>query len=97
MTIHEDLDRAQCAVRNLESAVLGLRAHLGTHVDVLRLSDDVVRCAADLSRLADQTSAPRRVAEHELVVIPDGEYDTALWAGGDVDDEGLGVPGRRAP
>lgn len=97
MTIHEDLNRAQAAVRNLESAVLGLRAHLGPHIEVLRLADDVVRCAADLSRLEDQTSPPRQVAHQDIVIIPDGEYDSSLWADGDVDAEGIGVPGRSAP
>ncbi|HET7328872.1 MAG TPA: hypothetical protein VFJ14_16495 [Nocardioidaceae bacterium] len=97
MSIHDDLYRAHAAVRDLQSAVLGLRAHLGTHIDVLRLADDVARCAADLGRLEEQTSPARRVPEHEFVVIPDGEYDESLWADGDVDAEGLGVPGRRAP
>jgi hypothetical protein len=30
-------------------------------------------------------------------MVPDADYDAALWAGGDLDAEGLGVPGRRAP
>lgn len=97
MTIHDDLNRAASAVRNLESAVLGLRAHLGPHLDVLRLADDVARCSNDLSRLEDQVSDRRRPAIEEVVVISDEQYDTSLWAGGDVDSEGLGAPGRRAP
>ena len=97
MNIYDDLSRAESAVRKLENAVQGLRAHLGPHIDVLRLADDVTRCAIDLSRLEDQTSAQRRVSLQEVIVIPDGEYDTSLWADGDVDSEGLGAPGRRAP
>jgi len=98
MTIHDDLNRAESAVRELENAVLCLRAHLGPHVDVLRLADDAARCAIDLNRLADQTSSvPRRVPLQEVVVIPDEEYDMSLWAGVDVESEGLGAPGRRAP
>lgn len=97
MTIHEDVNRAQAAVRSLESAVLGLRTHLGTHIEVQRLADDVMRCAADLSRLEDELAPSRQVEQHEIVIIPDGEYDTSLWADGDVDAEGIGVPGRRAP
>lgn len=95
MNIHEDLSRADCAVRKLENAVQGLRAQLGPHIDVLRLADDVTRCATDLSRLEDQTSAQRQVSLQEFIVIPDGDYDTSLWAVGDVDSEGLGAPGRR--
>lgn len=97
MTLHEDLYRAQTAVRSLESAVLGLRSRLGSHVDVERLADDVVRCAADLGRLEDQIAPPRRAPNQDMVVIPDGEYDHSLWADGDVDAEGIGAPGRRAP
>lgn len=97
MTIQDDLGRAASAVRNLESAVLGLRAHLGPHLDVLRLADDVTRCSNDLSRLEDQESAQRRPPVQEVVVISDEQYDTSLWADGDVDSEGLGAPGRRAP
>jgi hypothetical protein len=96
MTIHDDLVRAATAVRNLENAVLGLRSHLGSHLDVLRLADDVTRCSSDLARLEGQTSRRSEVS-HEVVVITDEEYDTSLWAEGDVDSEGLGVPGRRAP
>lgn len=98
MRIHEDLDRAERAVHCLESAVLSLREQLGPHLDLLRLADDVARCAADLKRLSDHTPGHRRrVADHDLVVIPDGEYDPSLWPADDVDIEGLGAPGRRAP
>jgi hypothetical protein len=97
MTIHNDLNRVRSALLNLEGAVLGLRAHLGPHIDVLRLADDVARCAADLSRLEDQTSTPCGVPKQAMIVIPDEEYDRSMWADGDVDAEGLGVPGRRAP
>lgn len=97
MTIHDDLSRAHASVRAMESAVLGLRARLGAHVDVERLADDVLRCAADLSRLDEQTATSPRTSHQALIVIPDEEYDASLWADGDVDAEGLGVPGRRAP
>jgi hypothetical protein len=98
MNIHDELDRAAGAVRTLESAVLGLRARLGTHIDVQRLADDVVRCAADLSRLGEDTVTGRSApACSEPIIVPDEAYDVALWADGDVDDEGLGVAGRRAP
>ena len=97
MTIHDDLNRAASAVRNLENAVLGMRAQLGPHLDVLRLADDVSRCSDDLNRLEDQLSPRRRPPPEEFVVISDEQYDTSLWAGSDVDSEGLGAPGRRAP
>ncbi len=97
-TIEEELTRAVLAVRNLQSAVLGLRARLGSNIDVERLADDAERCTADLSRL-EQHTLSRRTAlpRQEFIVIPDGEYDPGFWADGDVDGEGLGVPGRRAP
>lgn len=97
MAIHEYLDRAHVAVRDLEGAVLGLRANLGSHIDVERLADDVLRCAADLSRLDTHAGPPRRSAHQPVIIIPEEEYDASLWADGDVDSEGLGVPGRRAP
>ncbi|MFI6675923.1 hypothetical protein [Kribbella sp. NPDC050470] len=92
MTIHEHLDRTREAVHALEKSLLALRNQLGPHLDVLRLMDDLQRCAADLERLEQQVRAPRR---RELVVIPDGDYDHGFWA--DVEHEGLGAPGRRAP
>lgn len=94
MTIHDELGQTRRAVQNLEKALTGLRNQLGPHLDVLRLLDDVARCSSDLRRLEEQIRAPRR---HELVVIPDGDYDHGLWATGDADHEGLGAPGRRAP
>jgi len=94
MTIHDELDRTRNALQALEKALVGLRNQLGPHLDVLRLMDDVARCASDLRRLEEQVRAPHR---HELVVIPDDDYDHGLWGAGDVDHEGLGAPGRRAP
>jgi hypothetical protein len=94
MTIHDELDRTRRAVSALETSLAGLRNRLGEHLDVLRLIDDVARCSADLHRLEQQVGVPGR---HELVVIPDGDYDHSLWGAGDVDHEGLGAPGRRAP
>lgn len=96
MTIQDDLVQAECAVRKLENAVRGLRVRLGSHIDVLRLADDATRCAADLRRLENQTSAQRQVSPQEVFVITDEEYDVSLWAGGDVDSEGLGAPRLRA-
>jgi hypothetical protein len=94
MTIHDELDRTRQAVLALEKALMALRNQLGPHLDVLRLLDDLDRCSTDLGRLEEQVRAPRR---QELVVIPDGDYDHGLWGAGDVDHEGLGAPGRRAP
>jgi hypothetical protein len=94
MTIHDELNRTRRAVQALEIAVAGLRNQLGPNLDVLRLIDDVARCASDLRRLEEQTRAP---AGHDLVVIPDGDYDHSWWASADVDTEGLGAPDRRAP
>jgi hypothetical protein len=94
MTIHDELDRTRRAVQALETSLAGLRNRLGEHLDVLRLIDDVARCSVDLRRLEEQVGVPSR---HELVVIPDDDYDHSLWGAGDVDHEGLGAPGRRAP
>ncbi|ADB31222.1 hypothetical protein Kfla_2140 [Kribbella flavida DSM 17836] len=94
MSIHDELDRTRRALQALEKSVAGLRQQLGPHLDVLRLMDDVARCSADLARLQEQVRAPHR---HELVVIPDDDRDHGLWGAGDVDHEGLGAPGRRAP
>ncbi|NEA37438.1 hypothetical protein [Streptomyces sp. SID13031] len=94
MTIQDELGQTRRAVQNLEKALAGLRNQLGAHLDVLRLIDDVARCSADLQRLEQQVGTPSR---HELVVIPDDDYDHSLWATGAADHEGLGAPGRRAP
>jgi hypothetical protein len=94
MTIHDELANTRQAVLVLEKTLVALRNRLGPHLDVLRLLDDLDRCSTDLRRLEQQVGAPRR---QELVVIPDGDYDHGLWGAGDVDHEGVGAPGRRAP
>ena len=94
MTIHDELGQTRRALQNLEKALAGLRNQLGPHLDVLRLIDDVSRCSTDLRRLEEQVGPPRR---YELVVIPDDDGDHGLWGARDVDHEGLGAPGRRAP
>jgi len=94
MTIHDELDRTRQAVLALEKALVALKNRLGPHLDVLRLLDDLDRCSADLRRLEEQVGVPAR---QELVAIPDGDYDHGLWGAGDVDHEGVGAPGRRAP
>ena len=94
MTIHDELGQTRRAVQNLEKALAGLRNQLGSHLDVLRLIDDVTRCSTDLRRLEEQVGPPRL---QELVAIPDDDYNHNLWALGDTDHEGLGAPGRRAP
>jgi hypothetical protein len=89
MTIHDELDRTRLALQALEKSLVALRNQLGAHLDVLRLLDDLDRCRTDLRRLEGQLRPSRR---HELVVIPEGDYDHGFWA--DVEHEGLG---RRAP
>jgi hypothetical protein len=89
MTISEELDRTRAALLALEKSLMALRNRLGPHLDVLRLLDDLSRCTADLERLEQQVRAPRR---HELVVIPDDDYDQDFWA--EAETEGLG---RTAP
>ena len=59
MSIEDEVARAVLAVRDLQNAVLGLRARLSSDIDVQRLADDVERCAADLSRLEQHTLAAR--------------------------------------
>jgi hypothetical protein len=89
MTIHDELDRTRRAVLALEKSLVALRNQLGPHLDVLRLLDDLDRCAADLRRLEEQVRAPRR---QELVVIPDDDPDDGLWGARDVDHEGVRAP-----
>jgi hypothetical protein len=94
MTISDELDQTRSALQALQKSLTALRNRVGPHLDVLRLQDDVDRCSTDLRRLEQQVRAPRR---HELVVIPDDDRDHGLWGAGDVDHEGVGAPGRRAP
>jgi hypothetical protein len=94
MTVHEELQRTRTALLALEKSLMALRNHLGAHIDVLRLLDDLERCSSDLRRLEDQVRVP---VPAELMVIPDDDRDHGLWGAGDVDHEGVGAPGRRAP
>jgi hypothetical protein len=89
MTISGELDRTRTALLALEKSLVALKNRLGPHLDVLRLLDDLERCTADLRRLEQQVRAPRR---HDLVVIPDDDYDHDFWA--EAEHEGLG---RTAP
>jgi hypothetical protein len=89
MTISDELSRTREALLALEKSLMALRNRLGPHLDVLRLLDDLERCTADLRRPEEQVRAPRR---HELVAIPDDDYDPDFWA--DAEHEGLG---RTAP
>ncbi|MFK4086621.1 hypothetical protein ACI2LF_21110 [Kribbella sp. NPDC020789] len=94
MTIHEELQRTRTALLTLEKSLVSLRNHLGAHIDVLRLLDDLERCTTDLRRLESQVRVP---VPAELTVIPDDDSDHGLWGARDVDHEGVGAPGRRAP
>ena len=85
MTISDELDRTRAALLTLEKSLMALRNRLGPHLDVQRLLDDLERCTSDLRRLEQQVRAPRR---HELMVIPDDDYDPDFWA--DAEQEGLG-------
>jgi hypothetical protein len=89
MTISDELDQTRAALLALEKSLMALRNRVGPHLDVLRLLDDLERCTADLRRLEQQVRAPRR---HELVTIPDDDYDHDFWA--EAEHEGLG---RTAP
>ena len=85
MTIHDELHRTRQALEALEKSLVAFRNQLGAHLDVLRLLDDLERCTTDLHRLEEQLRPSRR---HELVAIPDGDYDHSFWA--EVEHEGLG-------
>jgi hypothetical protein len=97
MTIEHVLNRVEEGLRATEDAVRGLRSHLAADLDVLRLTDDLARCHQDLARLRAHLRLPTQATTDEVIVVPDGDYDAALWDDGDFDAEGLGVPGRRAP
>jgi hypothetical protein len=97
MSIHEELDRVEEGLRALEGAALALRSRLGTDLDAVRLAEDVTRCREDLARLRLHVRPAAQAPAQEVIMVFDADYDAALWAGGDLDAEGLGVPGRRAP
>jgi len=97
MTIKDELTRAEHSLNVLRHAAAGLRSHLGADLDVRRLTDDIARCSEDVARLRTHVPVPPQPTPADVIVIPDHDYDADLWAGLDVDAEGLGVPGRRAP
>lgn len=55
---------------------------------------EVLRVIAQLEARVDRLEAgdarvvPRQTTEHDVVYIPDGPYDHAMWHG--ADDEGVG-------
>jgi len=97
MTIKDELTRAEHSLNVLRHAAVGLRSHLGADLDVMRLTDDIARCCEDVARLRTHVPTPHQPTMSDVIVVPDHDYDAGLWAGVDVDAEGLGVPGRRAP
>ena len=97
MSIREELNQMEEGLRLVEKAALALRSRLAFHLDALRLADDITRCREDLHRLRAHVRAPSQAVTQEVIVVPDGDYDAALWADEEFDAEGLGVPGRRAP
>lgn len=94
MGAHDSLARAAGHVAELRRDLAGVQSALGTTIDVQRLRDDIARLADDLDLLARGAGVGRQDragAPGEIVFIPDGDYDPALWSMGD--DEGIG-PGR---
>ena len=97
MSIHEELNRVEEGLRAVEGAALALRSRLGTDLDAVRLTEDITRCREDLARLRVHVRPPAQAPVQDVIIVPDADYDAALWTDGDLDAEGLGVPGRRAP
>ena len=87
-----EFSELQRTIGQLRNCVGALRARYGDVPAVQRLSNDLERIGIDAGDLvaAPVTPAPRLpgLVEAEVVHIPDGPYDPALWHG--ADDEGVG-------
>ncbi len=79
----------------LAAAVEQVRAAYGDTLGVRRLRSDVNRLTECLDELGPPSPDHHLSAPVTLETIPDEPYDESLWV--DVEHEGLGAPGRRAP
>ncbi|MFC0599738.1 hypothetical protein [Streptomyces palmae] len=97
MSLTDDLTTAQRCLDDLDRAVARLEQRVGSGPDIRRIRSGSGHLRESLALLRETTPGAMLpdTPQRELVVIPDTPYDASLWS--DVDDEGLGVRGRRAP
>jgi hypothetical protein len=95
VTVHEELDAAQGALRELQRRTRALSIHLGPTLDLRRLAEDVSRVGADLALLREAAAPAGPSNRVDLETVEDREYDRSFWA--DAEDEGLGAGLRRVP
>ncbi len=97
MSATTELADIQQALGQLRTSVNALRSRYGELSAVRRISNDVERLDIDIAELFEVQPPPRprgrvRVAEGDMIEVPDTPYDPALWQ--DADDEGVGGQGR---
>ncbi|KUJ66442.1 hypothetical protein ACZ90_36895 [Streptomyces albus subsp. albus] len=97
MSLTHDLTAAQRCLDDLDRAVTRLEQQVGSGPDIRRIRSDSGHLRESLALLRETAplAAPAEKPHRELVIIPDTPYDASLWS--DVDDEGVGARGRRAP
>ncbi|GEB52076.1 MULTISPECIES: hypothetical protein [Streptomyces] len=95
MALHEELTAAQRCLDDLARSVDRLAQQVGAGLEIRRVRSDTEHLKESLALLRD--AAPRQAPAPlvEMVPVPEQPYDQGLWT--DVDDEGLGASGRRAP
>jgi hypothetical protein len=84
-----ELAELRRTIGQLRQCVGALRSRYGDAAAVRRLVNDVDRLDIDAGDLDSPIPAqPKPVDPTQVVKIPDGPYDPALWQG--ADDEGIG-------
>lgn len=84
-----ELTELRRTIGQLRQCVGALRSRYGDAAAVRRLVNDVERLDIDATELDSPIPVqPKSVDPAQVVKIPDGPYDPALWQG--ADDEGVG-------
>jgi hypothetical protein len=94
MNAQTEMATAGHALDALARIARTLTDHFGATLDVRRFSEDVQRLRVSLSLLSDAVLPPQAEPAHDLVAIPDLDYDPSFWL--DADHEGVGGVARLA-
>ncbi|TJZ45298.1 hypothetical protein FCH28_28540 [Streptomyces piniterrae] len=101
MTPHDAVTAVERSLDDLVRSVGRLENLVGSGLEVRRMRSDTDHLRESLGLLKESVAAapPGRLTPgnggEAMVPVPDTPYDSKLWT--DVDEEGLGARGRRAP
>ncbi|AJZ82600.1 hypothetical protein ACFV27_29960 [Streptomyces antimycoticus] len=94
MSLNDDLTAVQRCLDELVRSVARLEQRVDADgLEIRRVRTDADHLRESLALLRE--TAPEERSRPDMIPVPDGPYNSALWL--DVDDEGLGARDRHAP